>query len=178
MKNKLLAICAALAIIFASCSKQNGSGMNDTLGKTNKTGKDVENVDNDGKRKPPVDTSNNGGNDNPGNPDCENVYCTFEFRMIDLQVVDAKGNAVKLDSYYTEDMNGNKLPSHLYEYNNYSSAYVVFNDSWMAGNQNSSIRVRFVGFKNGIKVVSEDYLITSDCCHISKQSGKDRVVLP
>lgn len=187
MKYKVLTVCAALAILISSCSKSQSGALNQETGKgTNKIedvtsspvggnpNKDVNNIGGD---KPPVDTSDRGGDD-PRDPNCEGVYCTFDFRQIKLEIVDANNNPVMLDVFYTEDMAGNRLPTYLYEYNSYTSSYVVFNDGWMNGNQNSSIQVRFVGIKNGAVVVTEVYTIATDCCHIEKKSGKDKVVLP
>lgn len=123
--------------------------------------------------KPPK--GNNGGSNDI---DCDAVMCTMQFEQIHLQVLDAGGTPVMLDAFHTEDMAGNKLSADLYQYDKYTQSYIVFNDSWTYNNRNSTIQVRFVGFKNGTKVVQEDYSISTDCCHISKTSGKDRVVLP
>lgn len=112
------------------------------------------------------------------NGECDGVVCTMQFEQVRLQVLDAGGKPVTLDAFHTEDMTGAKLPTNLYEYDDYTKSYVVFNDSWVPGHQNSTTTVRFVGFKNGTKVVQEDYSISTDCCHVSKTSGKDRVVLP
>ncbi len=184
MKYKLMTICAALAITVISCSKlQNntpgtspGTGSNSS----SKTGTGSGSGSSSGvdTTKPPVDTSDRGGDDNSNHPDCEDIFCTTDFRMIDLKVTDASGNTVMLSSFHTEDMAGNKLPASLYEYDNYRQAYVVFNDSWVRGHQNTTTQVRFVGYKNGNKVVDEVYTIATDCCHIDKTAGKDAVVLP
>lgn len=187
MKYRFLTVCAALAILISSCSKSQSGNLNNEADKSTNKIEDVTNspvggnpnkdVNNIGGDKPPVDTSDRGGDD-PKDPNCEGVYCTFDFRQIPLEIVDANNNPVMLDAFYTEDMLGNRLPTYLYEYNSYTSSYVVFNDGWMNGNQNSSIQVRFVGIKNGAIVVTEVYSITTDCCHVAKKSGKDKVVLP
>lgn len=185
MKYKLMTICAALAITVISCSKlQNTPGTSPSTGSNssskNGSGSGSGNGSSSGAdtTKPPVDTSDRGGDDNPNHPDCEGIFCTMDFRMIDLKVTDASGNTVMLSSFHTEDMAGNKLPASLYEYDNYRQAYVVFNDSWVRGHQNTTTQVRFVGYKNGNKVVDEVYTIATDCCHIDKTAGKDAVVLP
>lgn len=179
MRNTLLAACAALAILVASCSKSQNNGLGNLLGKTKKNSDIVQPVigGGDDSPKPPVDTSGNGGGDTPQDPACEDVYCTLDLRLVSLAVVDANGNAILLDDAYTEDANGNRLPAHLYGFDEHLQAYVVLNDAWVHGHQNTTATLRFVGVKNGVKVVTESYLISSDCCHIAKQSGKDKVVL-
>lgn len=186
MTKKLMIICSALLLTIASCTK---APIVDTTKNTPETsakkdgskgnsGNSDNNKGTNDNGKPPVDTSDRGGDENPRNPECEGIYCTQEFRMIDLQVKDASGNTVVLTSFHTEDMAGNKLPAHLYEYDAIRDAYVVFNDAWVNGHENTTTQVRFVGYKNGNKVVNEVYDINTDCCHITKTSGKDAVVLP
>ncbi|OSZ79406.1 hypothetical protein CAP35_14460 [Chitinophagaceae bacterium IBVUCB1] len=180
MKYTLMTICAALAISITSCSKlhnNNTPGTSANAGNNSSksgtgTGSTIDT------KKPPIDTSGGGGNDIVTDPNCEGIFCTTEFRMIDLKVTDATGATVLLSSFHTEDMAGNKLPASLYEYDSYRQAYVVFNDSWVLGNQNTTKQVRFVGYKGSIKVVDEVYTIATDCCHIEKTAGKDAVTLP
>ena len=192
MKYKLLSMCAATVFLISSCSKSQNGAVNHESGKmANKietvtilpaggnSNKHLNHIGdaNDDTYKPPVDTSENGG-DNPIDSNCAGVFCTEDFRQIQLEILDAKSNPVKLDAFYTEDMQGNKMPNYLDEYNSYNSYYVVFNDAWRNGHTNSTIQVRFVGIKNGATVVKEVYTITTDCCHIAKNSGKDKVIIP
>ena len=192
MNYKLLTICIALTFSILSCSKtqsentlnneptnksasnKSGTGGGGTGGNPTDTTKTPPN---DTTKTPPNDTSKGGG-ENPIDTNCIGVICTHDFRAVHLKVHNTNGDPIILDSYYTEDMSGNKLPNSLYEYNYSTESYVVFNDSWMNGHQNSTTQVRFVGIKNGVKVVQEVYNISTDCCHISKTSGKDKVVLP
>src|SRR5690606_24887741 len=114
----------------------------------------------------------------PGDGPCKDVYCTTYVAQIDLEVVNGAGAHVVLDAFHTEDMNGNILPSNLNYYDNITQRYIVFNDFWVTGHQNTNIQVRFVGYKGGQKVVDEVYDIHTDCCHIAKTSGTNIVVVP
>lgn len=173
MKYQFLTFGAVLVLLLTSCYKNEGTDkpcQPEQFCGVIQPGQHSDAI----KNPPPGDI----GGDNKLDSSCLDVICTQEFRQIELSVVDANGNPVMLDSYYTEDAVGNKLPAHLYEYNSYTKSYVVFNDSWMNGNTNKSITAHFVGIKNNTRVVYETYKFTSDCCHITKVSGKDRVVLP
>lgn len=115
--------------------------------------------------------------DNDEQPDCAETICTEYIAEISLAVSNASGQPVLLDAFHTEDMSGNVMPAYLYEYNDITESYIVFNDGWISGNENSSITVRFVGTKNGNKVVDEVFNIQTDCCHVSKTEGNDEVVI-
>lgn len=112
------------------------------------------------------------------NPDCNGVGCTHNFASVPLEIVDNNGNPVVLDNFYTQDKNGNKLNPDLYSYEPFTASYTVINDGWVVGHQKTFVKLSFVGFKNGIKVVDEPFEINTDCCHIAKASGRDRIIIP
>lgn len=153
MNYKLLMACAVLFLLVASCTKA-------------PCGCDVETL--------PADKGRCGEQDDR---DCTTAVCTYEFRQIPLEVVDASGNIVVLDSYYTEDMSGKRFPATYNSYNSATGVYVVFSDAWLPDNRNKTIRVRFIGIKNGATVVNELFTLSSDCCHVYKVSGKDKVIV-
>lgn len=171
-------LSTVFAIAMASCSKTTpmmGSGGNEQEKIGNNNGSNSGN--NADITKPPVDNSDRGG-DNPTPEDCMGVACTQQFESVYFEVKNSSGATVKLTSFHTEDMAGNTLPTRLYEYNSYRDAYVVINDGWVRGNENTTKQVRFVGYVGSTKVVNEVYTIATDCCHIAKTAGKDKVVLP
>ena len=153
MTKKLMMLCAAVAITAASCTKPSPL--------TTKTGNSQNGENTGNTTQPPYNIEEGCGDTAP--IDCEGVVCTQEFRMIYLDVKNSAGATVTLTSFYTEDMAGNKLPAALYEYDSWRDAYMVFNDAWVNGSN---------------KVVDEVYTIATDCCHIDKIAGKDKVVLP
>jgi hypothetical protein len=63
------------------------------------------------------------------------------------------------------------------EQNMHEGKYNVLDDSYQKVLANSTESFRFVGFKNGVKLVDEQYSIGADCCHVSKQSGKSVIVV-
>lgn len=156
MNARFLTVFSLIVLLIASCSKLPG---------TKSRPSDLERLDNIQVCFPPPDSN------------CNQAVCDYSFKEIRLEIVDANSNPVILDTCYLEDTLGNKLPFSLYGYNSATSSYVVFNDSWLWGNRNKSIRVRFVGIRNGVKMVDEVYDIASDCCHVYKVSGKDKVIL-
>ncbi len=110
-------------------------------------------------------------------PPCDSVMCTMNVVAIALSVVDSSNTPVVLDSFYTTDMAGHKLPVGLYSYNNYSHNYIVLTDGWVQGHQRTNVHLLFQGYKNGVKIVDEPYSVNADCCHIQKVSGKDSVII-
>lgn len=157
MKQKVQSLLLLVTLAFASCSKIPGGG-----------GCEIK----------PLPIKDTVTKRPPSDGDCASAICTEYYAEIGLEVVDASGAHVTLDAFHTEDMNGNLLSPNLYYYNDITEHYIVFTDSWLAGHQNTTTQVRFVGFKNGQQVVSELFDVQTDCCHIQKTSGKSKVAIP
>lgn len=113
--------------------------------------------------------------DHHTNP-CDGAMCTAMFVMINTKVTDANGHFVKLDDSYTQRA-GNK---DVYRPNQSNlivdSSYVVIDDGYLQKMQNQTDTFYFVGLKNGKEVVKEPFVISADCCHVNKQSGKTNIV--
>ena len=106
---------------------------------------------------------------------CEGVICTRMFAMVGVEVRDAAGKPVQLDDAYTlVSKSGQRIPM---EQQGTDGHYTVLNDSYQKQLQNRTDQFRFVGMKNGAKVVDEPYTISADCCHVKKVEGKEVVVL-
>ena len=103
------------------------------------------------------------------------TMCTEVFVMVSVKVLDGNDQPVKLDEVYTvRESNNEKL---LFE-QNMDQYYVVLDDSYQKKLQQQSDKFRFVGMKNGQKLVDEIFVISADCCHVKKESGKEQVILP
>ena len=84
------------------------------------------------------------------------------------------GNAVILDSNYTQDAQGNKLPASYFDRNSVTEevgVYTVITDAWTTYHRNTTVPLTFVGYKNGNKIIEQVFSIHTDCCHINKASG-------
>lgn len=106
---------------------------------------------------------------------CDGVMCTAMFAMVNITVTDSVGNTVKLDDAYTLRLSNN---STIRTANNSTpdGSYTVLDDSYQKQLVNATDSFRFIGIKNGKQVVKETFVISADCCHINKQSGKTEVV--
>jgi hypothetical protein len=117
----------------------------------------------------------------PGN--CAGVFCTAQFADVPLEVRNGTGTAVILDSFVVTNLSGvplpsvNGVPAYAYPQSG-AGVYSVMNDSWVQGHQNSRIQVIAKGYVNGSEVFREPFTITTDCCHVGKQSGKDVITIP
>ncbi len=109
--------------------------------------------------------------------DCRNVMCTMEFRTITVQVVDKNGAPVRLDSYQTTLANNSTVVGNTGAMAPTDDGhYPVISDAFVGGHKNTQTKMIFTGTKDGKTVVSEAYEIGVDCCHVSRISGKEKVV--
>jgi hypothetical protein len=94
---------------------------------------------------------------------------------IGVTVKNAAGQPVQLDDAYTMvSKTGQRIPL---ERRANEGQYTVLDDSYRKELENRQDEFKFVGMKNGAKVVEETYQISADCCHVKKVSGKDVVVV-
>jgi hypothetical protein len=115
--------------------------------------------------------------------DCSGTVCTANFADIRAEVVDASGAAVTLDSFVVTNNAGVPVRSAqgipLYgNPENGSGSYTILNDAWVKGHEGLGGFFYAKGFRGGRMVFDEIYKISADCCHVSKISGKDRIIVP
>ncbi len=109
--------------------------------------------------------------------ECGDIACTMMFAMVTVEVKDQQGNKVVLDEYYTtREKTGDKLTpqSNMPD----SGTYTIVDDGFVSILKNKSEQFRFIGKKNGAEVVNEPYVISADCCHVNKVSGKGTIIIP
>lgn len=106
---------------------------------------------------------------------CEGVACTMMLAMVTVQVTDAAGQPITLDEAYTTvAQSSQRVPT---QQSMGGGRYVVLDDGYRKDLANRKDEFRFIGMRNGAKVVDETYTISADCCHVKKESGKDVVVV-
>ncbi|MBJ6369683.1 hypothetical protein [Snuella sedimenti] len=121
-------------------------------------------------------------NNDETDPNCANIACTEEFRTLTLTIKDSNDMPVALDSFkvvavisgddLTRETNSSELA--LMQQN---GTYPLFGDEHANTYQNKELEVQFRGFKDDQQIVSENYVVAADCCHVFLVSGTTEVVL-
>ncbi len=106
----------------------------------------------------------------------DNVACTMMFTSISVYVTDTNTSPILLDDAYTINVSTGET-IHLEANGAGMGHYTVLDDSYRKKLQNRTDRFQFVGIKNNQRIVEELYTISADCCHISKVSGRNEVVI-
>jgi hypothetical protein len=97
------------------------------------------------------------------------------FATVSVHIEDRSANPVKLDVYTIRNSTGEKItPDQFLTDGN----YIVLDDSYHLKIANKTETFTFIGMKGSTKVFSETYQIKADCCHVSKVSGKDSLIVP
>ena len=114
--------------------------------------------------------------------DCNMVACTEVFITITVSVKDASGVAIPLDNYevivndsgknLVEDFNNDE-----YQYYKEQGLYPILSDAHRIQLQNSTATITFNGFISENEVVSEEYVVGADCCHVRLISGNTEIIL-
>lgn len=105
----------------------------------------------------------------------EGVVCTTEFATVNLVVV---GDS--LTDYFTvrlitkDTIRSQETP---YKNNDGDFSYIVLTDGMKNELEGKLDLFVFKGEINGETVISEEYKIGADECHIYKDTGKDKIVL-
>lgn len=116
----------------------------------------------DEKQKPPAKSS------------CEGVICTMMFAAVAVQVQDAEGQPVILDSTRTLNASGALVHKGV---KNYNGSYTVVDDSYREKLAMRTESFTFVGYIGGQEVVQGMFSISADCCHVSRSGGPEVLTL-
>nr|WP_299346710.1 hypothetical protein [Allomuricauda sp.] len=108
------------------------------------------------------------------NAQCAETICTAIFIRINVSVTDQNQNPVALDSFTVTDLDsGDDMTIRLSdsEFTNAQETglYPLTQDGILDLNQVRQIQ--FKGFINNQEVVSGDYTVSTDCCHVDLDSG-------
>ena len=115
--------------------------------------------------------NDNDPNENLEN-DCTTTACTYEFRSILVNIKDSDGNIVKLDK--SEVIDSDSKETILDEtYNDQTSTefYLLYSDSFQSEIINEEREIIFKGYIDNNEVISSNYVVSSDCCHIFLVEG-------
>lgn len=101
-------------------------------------------------------------------PSEKDTICTAMFATVSIEITGST-----LDSHYTiRTATGDTL--HFQDVL-LQNTYTVLDDNYQPVLEGKTETFRFEGIKSGNKVVSEDFVISADLCHISKVSGKNSI---
>ncbi len=105
---------------------------------------------------------------------CEDAICTLVLIRISVSITDQDQNPIALDSYEVINLeNGENitvsLPPAEQEQELQRGQYLLIEDDVLGVNQVQQIQFR--GFINNQEVISSDYTVSTDCCHVNLVSG-------
>ena len=112
--------------------------------------------------------------------ECGEIFCTLELRLITVFIQDADGNPVALDAYEVINLeNGENLPTFSsdadFEAAQQTGVYPIAGDGTFPINQEAELQIR--GFINDVEVITSNYMVATDCCHINLVSGATELIL-
>ena len=112
----------------------------------------------------------------------EPIPCTFVLISFHVSVNDANGSAVKLDSFEVYDTKNNKNLTIDYSAERLklmqnTNSYFLFGDQWLKEYNGRTSIIRFRGFQNSKKIVSADFEVGTDCCHVTLLSGNTELIV-
>lgn len=116
------------------------------------------------------------GSEPPQQSDCEGIFCTQEFRMISVTVENENGEAVLLDSHTVTDLKDNEQLSFDQSVET-EGTYLIYSDKYADAHQNTNRTLVFEGMLNGAVVVSQEYQVAADCCHVQLVDGPQTIVI-
>ncbi len=114
----------------------------------------------------------------PANNTCSGSICTAEFRTVALYLRSASGTPFIPDSVRVLYPEGTVLNTPLVRDPANRGNYQIINDARVTQYPNHTDTFRFSAFYRGKVVVDTPFVIHTDCCHITKISGPDTVVVP
>lgn len=104
-----------------------------------------------------------------GDENCDVVACTEIFSYLTVKVVDSRSQPVTLDNYKViltgdyRDITPDDVDNDIF---GEKGSYIVFSDSYADEYQNKTTTIRFTGFIDSVQVVSSEFIVGADCCHV------------
>ncbi len=113
-------------------------------------------------------------NNDDSKVDCNDIACTEVFVTLIVSIKDENKNPIALDAFEVINTeNGNNITVSLsaseLEMAQQSGEYPLVNDASLGINQKE--KIQFKGFINNQEVISSNYTVSTDCCHINLVSG-------
>jgi len=114
--------------------------------------------------------------------DCSEVACTEIYITLIVSVQDNSGVAIPLDRFEVSDKETDEdytipLSDSDLRFSQLTGEYPLINDSFVAKNKNTKKTVVFKGFINETIVAEAEYVIDTDCCHVSTASGNNIILV-
>jgi hypothetical protein len=111
--------------------------------------------------------------ENENKMDCTNVFCTLDFRSIQIQIIkSADSTAFLLTDFKVIRIFDNKdITIKDSDLTDNSGYYQLVNDSEVAMLRNKNVEIEFQGYLNKAIVITRRFVVTADCCHVSLVSG-------
>lgn len=114
--------------------------------------------------------------------DCSDIFCTQEFVTINISIKNQSNNPVSLDYFevinlkdgsdLTREVNSAEL-----ELMQQNGTYPLFGDEHVNAYKNQKLEIQFKGFSNNQKIISQNYTVGADCCHVILISGVTELIL-
>ena len=103
---------------------------------------------------------------------CADTFCTLELRSIIVKVKDANDNAVLLDNVEVIDSDSKEIIiDETYNDQTSNGSFFLYGDSIEDNIINTERKLIFKGYINNNEVISSNYVVSSDCCHVFLVEG-------
>jgi len=104
--------------------------------------------------------------------------CTEIYVFIQITVKDSLNNPVILDNFEVKNVKSNQLlPVHKDSASASEGRYVLITDSELRLISENGTSLRFSGFKNTAPIITGDYIVNQDGCHINLLSGQTDLIV-
>lgn len=113
---------------------------------------------------------------------CSGGICTNIFITLNVSVQDSSGNAVALDNFEIRDRDTNenitiRISESELQSRQLTGEFPIYNDSFVSANQSAERNLEFKGFVDGTLVAEGDFIVDSDCCHVSLVSESNVILV-
>jgi hypothetical protein len=119
---------------------------------------------------------------NDDSDDCNDVFCTQDFRTIVVSIQDSDSDPIALDSFEVViigtgiDITRNVNESE-FEIMKQHGTYPLFGDEYQQSYANREVELNFKGIINNQIIVNKDFTVGANCCHINLVSGNTSIII-
>ena len=105
----------------------------------------------------------------------DDIFCTDEYRQISVKVEFEDGTAPAFDYFTLRVSTGDTIRYD--ESMPIENTYMVLTDDYQPELQGNTEEFRFIGIHQGEILFNEEFIISADECHISKENGPSMITV-
>ena len=123
-----------------------------------------------------------GCNNDDTNDDCSGIACNESYVVITVTIKDQDLNPFSLDDFKVVNLeNGADITTDMTDFEfqlmQQFGVYPLFGDEYLREFENQELEIQFKGILSNQEIIVENYIVSTNCCHVFLISGDNELII-